>query len=426
VFAPEDVLWISAHSDLLGDSRLGPEQQQRFLPTRFNLQGQAVDSRGFVCQGLACPKCHLPVPRALLEMEAAFLSILGTPACGKSFYLTALTWELRRLLPLHFGLSFADADTVSNHTLHEYEESLFLNPRAEDLVPLADLIRKTELQGELYDTVMFGNQTVSYPRPLLFTVEPQAQHPSAAQARKRSRLLCLYDNAGEHFQPGQDSTSSPVTRHLTQARVLMFLFDPTQDLRFRQACPPAGGPTQVMNGKPSRQEAVLVEAAERIRRALGLPQGTRHNRPLIVVLTKHDVWADYFEGPRRSDPWREKGKLAGLDTERIDHASAELRKLLLTCCPEMVLAAENLAERVVYIAVSALGHSPVLDPRTQRAAIRPVDIQPSWVTVPFLYGVCRWLPGLIPAAKRSAERRAGQPDTPVPGRARSQIDWFAK
>ena len=33
-FAPEDALWLSAHTDLLGDPRLGPEQPQRFLPAR--------------------------------------------------------------------------------------------------------------------------------------------------------------------------------------------------------------------------------------------------------------------------------------------------------------------------------------------------------------------------------------------------------
>ena len=79
---------------------------------------------------LDCPRCHLTLPRVLLEVEPTFISILGTPACGKSFLLAALAWQLRRLLPQQFGLSFADADPLSNRVLHEYEESLFLNPRA--------------------------------------------------------------------------------------------------------------------------------------------------------------------------------------------------------------------------------------------------------------------------------------------------------
>ena len=54
--SPKDVLWISSHQDLLGDPRLGPEQQQRFLPSRFDLDGNALDARGFSCRNLACPR----------------------------------------------------------------------------------------------------------------------------------------------------------------------------------------------------------------------------------------------------------------------------------------------------------------------------------------------------------------------------------
>jgi hypothetical protein len=79
-FAPEKVLWISEHQDLLGDPKLGPEQQQRFLPTRFTVAGEALDARGFACQQLACPNCHLAVPRPFLEMEPLFLSIFGAAA----------------------------------------------------------------------------------------------------------------------------------------------------------------------------------------------------------------------------------------------------------------------------------------------------------------------------------------------------------
>ncbi len=48
-FAPEDVLWISEHVDLLGDPLLGPERQQRFLPSRYTVQGDAIDSKGMTC-----------------------------------------------------------------------------------------------------------------------------------------------------------------------------------------------------------------------------------------------------------------------------------------------------------------------------------------------------------------------------------------
>ncbi|HVA46442.1 MAG TPA: hypothetical protein VNH11_08715 [Pirellulales bacterium] len=50
---------MSQHPDLTGDPRLGGDHQQRFLPTRFTVEGDAIDTRGFPCNSLACPHCHL-------------------------------------------------------------------------------------------------------------------------------------------------------------------------------------------------------------------------------------------------------------------------------------------------------------------------------------------------------------------------------
>jgi hypothetical protein len=399
-FQPADVLWISAHEDLHGDPRLGPEQLQRFLPTRFTIEGNAVDARGFVCHSLACPHCYLPVPRALLEIEPYIISILGAPACGKSYFLAAMTWELRRLLPASFALGFSDADTVSNRTLNEYEQSLFLSPRSDEPIPLADLIRKTEEQGELYNTVRYGNQTVSYPRPFLFTLQPRENHPQPAAARRSARLLCLYDNAGESFQAGKDSTGNPVTQHLAQSRLLLFLFDPTQDPRFRELCleNPHAAAT-LATGRSSRQETVLVEAAARIRRYAGLQEGARHNQPLILVLTKYDAWQHLVDDRERTEPLVRKDALVGLDRDRIERRSAIIRSLMQKVCPEVVNAADSFAQSVSYIPVSALGNHPILQ-ANKTIAIRPKDIQPTWVTVPMLHGLSLTLPGLLPLFKR--------------------------
>ena len=130
-FPPDRALWIAQHPDLVGDPRLGADQPQRFLPTRFNVQGAAIDSRGFACHGLACPNCHLAVPRSMFEMRPMFLSILGSPASGKSYFLAAMTWRLRSVLPKYFAVGFNDADPALNHRLHEYESLQFLNPNQE-------------------------------------------------------------------------------------------------------------------------------------------------------------------------------------------------------------------------------------------------------------------------------------------------------
>jgi hypothetical protein len=398
----EDVLWISSHADLLGDRRLGGDQQQRFLPSHFSADGYAIDARGFICRFLACPRCHLPVPRPALEMETVFISIFGEEACGKSYFLATMTWELRRLLPKQFGLAFVDADPLSNQIVNGYEKELFLNPRADELIPLGDLIHKTLEQGRHYDAVQYGNQEVFYPRPFLFSVYPKENHPRSAHSQRLARLLCMYDNPGEHFRPGKESTTEPGTQHLAHSRFLLYLFDPTQDPRFLALCNRGRDEsTRIVSPRFSRQETVLQEAAARIRRQTGLLQSDKHDRPLTVVLTKFDVWSHLFSDIDLPEPWLHVGGLVGLDLSRIDKVSQEARTLLADVCPEVVEAAEELASNVTYMPVTALGLSPVLDLEGQGlACVRPRDIRPVWVTIPVLNSLCRTTPGLVPFLTR--------------------------
>lgn len=417
-FNPEKCLWVSEHQDMLGDPRLGPEQPQRFLPTRFTIGGEALDAHGFVCHQLACPNCYLTVPRPFFEMEPLFLSIFGAPASGKSYFLAAMTWELRKTLPSAFAVSFADADPVLNRIVNEYEESLFSNKQPDALVPLTNLIRKTEEQGELYDMVSFGAQTVSYPRPFVFSMHPQTGHPNVLKADRLGRVVCLYDNAGESFQPGKDSSANPVTRHMAQSRVLMFAFDPTQDSRFRKRCDDRLGPSST--SKLSRQEPILQEAAARIRRFTGLKQTERHPRPLVVILTKADLWSHLLGEDSPAEPWKlvQAGVVGNqtmttpfhaFDTGAVERRSQLTRNLLVKVCPEIVNAAESFASHVVYIPASAVGWQTSLDSRSGALSIRPEDTAPHWVTVPYLYALCRSVPGLIPSlAVRPAKSAAAK------------------
>ena len=141
--------------------------------------------------------------------------------------------------------------------------------------------------------MQFGDQTVWYPRPFVFTLQPLPDHPRAAETEKISRTVCVYDNAGEHFMPGGQSAISPATQHLTVSRGLIFLFDPTQHARFRDACQGhSNDPQMELEGRSHRQDQVLLEAANRIRRHAGLSQNQKYNRPLIVAMTKFDAWGN--------------------------------------------------------------------------------------------------------------------------------------
>jgi hypothetical protein len=407
-FYPDKILWIAEHTDLVGDPRLGADQASRFLPSRFNLQGAALDARNFPCHRLACPKCHLSVPRAFLEMPPAFVSIMGAPASGKSYFLAALSWRLRKVLPKRFSLSFNDADPVLNHLLQEYESLQFLNPNQDE--PVA--IRKTEQQGDLYDTVLYGDQRVSYPRPFVFSITPLQGHPNYDAAASVARALCVYDNAGESFLPGEDTAASPVTRHLALSRALMFLFDPTQDMRFRKLCSGKTSDPQMMERserldreRPVRQETILAEAAQRVRRFSGLSENQKHPRPLIVVATKFDTWFKLLRVNELHSPWSANadGSLASLQVDLIDMLSQKVRSLLWEVSPEIVAAAESFASQVVYIPISATGCSPEVDSESGRfLGFRPKNIKPVWAEVPLLYTMSCWMQGMVPYRKSAA------------------------
>ena len=291
-FVPGEALWISEHSDLMGDPRLGPDHPRRFRPDRFDPTGAALDFRNFPCRRLACPECHLEIPRAFFESGSLFISVVGAPACGKSYFLTAMIWRLRTILPREFALQISDAHTVFNSRLNHYEAALFLNSRANALVNLP----KTEVSGDIYFTVSKDAQVSQYLIPFVFQISPGPNHPFAQHANRLARVLTLYDNAGESFLPGQDSLANPVTRHLGASDVIFFLFDPLQDVRFRNLLPPRlverdlGGLARVYRQQSHINQHVILQ--EMLLR-------TQHHRNqlrregainLIVVVTKLDVW----------------------------------------------------------------------------------------------------------------------------------------
>jgi hypothetical protein len=406
-FPPEDVLWIAEHQDLEGDSVV--EGRLRFLPSRFNLRGNALDLYGVECRELACPTCHLSVPRPILEREPIFVSLLGTPTSGKSYFLAALAASARRDLPGKLAIDFTDADSTANMPIIAYEEQLFHAHRPDELVPLAKLIEKTQRSGSLYRPVIIGGQSVSLPTPFTFLLKPKEGH--ANYGKMSGKVVCLYDNAGENFLPGGDSVSNPETRHMSEASFLLFLFDPTQDPRWhemmRRSCPTTEMP--VVQGR--RQEDVLREALTRVRKLRGLPDGVKHDRPLIVVLNKSDLWRELIPKHENKMFVRQNG-IAGVNTDAVTEQSNALRALLMHAIPEVVYAAEGFCERVYYMAASPLGNRP--EYVGGQPHIRPRDIRPDGVLLPFLLGLQTATSGLLQYTSRTAPKNGVAMNWPHP------------
>ena len=402
-FPPENILFIARHESLIGDSVVGPNAFRRFKPSRFTVAGDAVDAQGMVCQQLACPRCHLEIARPLVELTPFFISIVGAPSSGKSYFLASMTWQMRAKAP-GFGFTIADGDPTANYELQRYEEMLFMNAHPDTPVAL----RKTEIQGtELYQSITLDGQTQSFPRPFQFTLNPVNSRDNAGQPPP-SLSLVLYDNAGEHFLPGSDATSSPVTLHLAESAAMCFVFDPVQDPRFRARCH-SDDPQLKYGTRPGaeqaggRQEVILNEMIARVRRYKGLSQTARHRRPLVMILSKADLWMKHEQFD--TDPFIE-GNPNKLNLPLIDKVSDGCRKIMQETCPEIVSAAESFSPRVIYIPVSSLGTAPELVEKgdTKFYGIRPSNINPKWTTVPLLWSMSQLVRDLVKTTSSTARK----------------------
>jgi len=413
-FPTEDVLWISESPSLIGDVKLGELERSRFLPTIYDAQGIAVDAQGYKCKDLACPHCHLKLPSAVLEAPTIFMSIVGAPASGKSYYLASSTWFLRKILPRRFNVNYADADPEMNRRLQEYESLQFLN-EADKIVS----IEKTEEQGDLYNSVQLDNQIVSFPQPFVFLVSPTPNHPNVGKIERLSRTVCLYDNAGESYLPTRDADSSslPVTRHLAQSACVFFLFDPTQDVRFQtnsnEQSSTDDKPRVPFRRSPIRQEAVFAEMARRLRSYRRLGSTELYDRPLIVVVTKFDEWRDLL--PTHDlikDPvstaMYQGNEYSFLRMDRVQRISTRVRAVLVRRTPEFVAAVDSFAKESYFIPVSATGVPPTLDPATNRVGFRPKDMSPIWIVTPMLFALARLTKGIIPAHDKEGINRPGE------------------
>jgi len=402
---------VSRHRDLRGDPRLGVDAPLRFLPTRFNARGLAIDARDQVCTEIACPRCHLALPRAFLEFKSLFVSIVGAPGSGKSFFLGAAVNQLRNILARQFNLSFQDADPERNITVTDYENALFQQPDLDKPVEVANLIRKTQFgdgAGDTFYSVRYGTHERRQPRPFSFLIDTLPGHPSTEKAKRYGRIMCLYDNAGESYLPTrQDLFAEDMTAHLIRSKFLLFLFDPLQDMGFYREVERKSGRLESGVRFQSAQYVVLNEAARRVKQLLGGSPSTLHEAPLLVLVSKWDAWKGLLPELSAIEPVRPASSgLHGLDIPEVERASAMIRDLLNRLCPTIVQTAESFCREVRYMPVTALGTSPRPDPaRTDSRGmaaevIVPRDIHPRWVTVPFLYGIGRFGSGLVPVFKR--------------------------
>jgi len=369
---------VATHDSLRGDPVLGEDAPQRFLATRFNDLGQAVDAFGLPCTETACPHCRRVLPPGFTEMRQHIISIVGDQSAGKSYYLSVLLKMLPTSLYQNFSVVFQDADPAGNATINEMKQTLFgaQSPEGARLV-------KTQLEGSMYVRLPRYGRMVALPKPFVFSVV------STRDTDRRCSLI-FYDNAGEHFQPGRDSVDSPGAQHVASSSGLLFLFDPFNSPDFRNLI--ADGTDPQLEKPPLDQQGVILsEMKVRISRLLKLELQERIEAPLAVLIGKCDAWI-HLLGP---EPLRDPVTEGRLDMGAMEANSNRVRALMEKVCPSIVANAGSISRRVLFFPVSSFGHAPVRLAAGEYVP-DPRQLNPFGVETPMLWVLSRVEPELVP------------------------------
>ncbi len=100
----------------------------------------------------------------------------------------------------------------------------------------------------------------------------------------------------------RNRVTNPCADHLALSSAILFLFDPSQDRKFREHCL-CETQSKAGNIAPSQQITILNEVAKRVREYKGLKPTELYDSPLIIVLTKYDAWSHLLDKTDESDPW---------------------------------------------------------------------------------------------------------------------------
>jgi hypothetical protein len=290
----------------------------------------------------------------MLEVPATIASVVGVPGAGKSHLLASAIWSMRRQGAM-LGLEVSDAEPRMHARIHAMENALF-GSRPSAAPPR---LAKTETAGgDGYREVRVAGRSETVPAPFMFTV----RHDTA---RNEARLLVLYDNAGEHFLPGADEATRPVTRHLGRSEFAIFVLDPTQDDAFRAGL---GLPANAVGA--SRQDVVLQEMASRMRQHRGRRTDEPCDVPLVVALAKADLWAQALGISLQREPYLAAG---GVDRQSLADVHGTLVRFCERTAPEFLATVRAAFPRCLFVPCSALGR-----------AAGASGVEPQWAAAPFV------------------------------------------
>ncbi len=397
-FYGTDAMYISQHPELKGDSVLGDYAPQRLTPYEIDRDrdGHPLDTKGWTIFDRACPRCHLQIPVDLLEERPKFVSIVGAPRSGKTYFLNVMLHNLSKILARQFSYSLNICDSHDKELFAKNEQKLFFATDPREPV----MLDKTQEEGaELYNNVKLDGVNVQLPKPFVFTLK---HIPGNTLRRDHENQLSvvIYDNAGESFffnraNDGQNRS----TQHLGESDAVLFAYDlllaPEALSRLRSI---SNDPQLSLEKPPSRQQDILTAVVHRMRKHSHTPEKRKLDAALAICVQKFDVWKPLLDHCKTSDgqpvidqtsiEYFAKHSIAALDTQEINVISQVVRELIWDISPEFAAIAEANFSKVRYFPVSALGQSPVQDGSFLKIA--PINLHPFRAEHPMLWLLRDW------------------------------------
>ncbi|MDO5553779.1 MAG: hypothetical protein Q4G68_08455 [Planctomycetia bacterium] len=410
-FRAEDTLWVANRNSECRDARV-PNEPIRFSPRHFTPDAHALDAENRECEAVACPHCHLQFDQEYLETQPFMLTLAGGRRTGKTFFLTAMVWWMKRSLQ-NYGLELHESCSELCTEWARMIELLFptraTGPAIKKLeyscdATIAKSVFIPDSKMDTYDqNAPPGDHPVVLWTPALYFI-------NRTDDISRKYAICLYDQYELDLPAGTEFPPRTISGSISLGDALFFFYDPVQNFHFMQSPLLTARQADAFNTQDDMNDTTILDdpitvfndMAKRIRAEYRNETGQRlsamekYDRPLVIVVTKCDVWKsllpDTIQAHLNDDPVLSTGKKLSLDSRILQDVSDAILALFAEYAPEFLNVVSAFATDVLFLPVSVTGVNcsvPDSDLGDENANLSRAGASPVWVGVPLLYAMAR-------------------------------------
>ncbi len=288
-----------------------------------------------------CPNCNLPLFEGIEECDNLNIAIIGDTSSGKTSYIAALIYQLKRSVLMQNGRGLTQLRPRNKSTSDKYQ-SIYYDPIIKDRIAVGTRPGRFDQQGKpIRDD------------PLIYQFEIQ-DHASTS---KTMLNLLFYDLSGEDL--ADQDLLVQFGEHVLRADGIIYLADPLSMEYLRLQIPPeARNSTSVLTNRLPGE--VLSTVISRLERYQGTSRGDRIHVPIAITISKADLLQYIIPENIRPKFWlmhrpAYDGRAHQEDIAGIDQ---EVRSILNRSGEQSLMQLGARFEAASFFAISATGTSP--------------------------------------------------------------------